>query len=192
MYIMTCTIQLINIHSIVTYLWHCHSMQAESRSTKFHFGAYRNRTLTIQESSITHGLYHNWFLKLCAHNTRLCWDYIQALSKATTSPVGSPNHPSQDSMCWESPCMSVLQQYMMLCKKNFIKKIINVYLFMLHASFIGKPCSQLNFCMLPRVYREKRACNGQIPKSLLLLNITFKPTWMWHHDKSTSDVMQPF
>ena len=36
----------------------------------------------------------------------------------------------------------------------------------------------------PSMYRDKRACNGQTPKSLLLLNTTFTPTRMWHHNKS--------
>ena len=37
---------------------------------------------------------------------------------------------------------------------------------------------------LPRAYREKSACNVQTTKFLLLLKLTFTPTWMWHHEKS--------
>ena len=35
-----------------------------------------------------------------------------------------------------------------------------------------------------RAYREMRACNAQTTKFLLLLKLTFMPTWMWHHKKS--------
>ena len=52
------------------------------------------------------------------------------------------------------------------------------------ANSAGKFCTPSRILIDSRAYREKRACNAQTTKFLLLIKLTFTPTRMWHHEKS--------